>query len=212
MIETALFGIGLILAIFTWHFMWRPTILDTTRDKLFDLRDDQIRNYFVRRRLPLNHKLYRELRDLINGHLRHTESLSFFRFILMIVWVERHQDVNTTILAHIERRFRTDDAELADFIRQVREQAVTIMIEYMVESSIVAFLLSMIGMVALTIRAVLKTISQIFHGVDGVTFSALARFAVALLAVTSSLGLANRSDAQATMEEYALVTGAHGSL
>lgn len=208
MIETTLFGIGLILVIFTWHFMWRPTVLDTTRDKLFDLRDEQIRNYFVQRRLPLDHKLYRELRDLINGHLRHTESLSFFRFIFMIVWVEHHQDVNTTILERIERRFRTDDAELAAFIRQVREQAVTIMIEYMVESSIAAFLLSMIGMVVLTISAVWKAISQLFRGVDSVTFFALARFAVALLAVTSSLGLANRNDAQATMEEYALVTGA----
>lgn len=46
--ELVLSGVGIILSILTWQFMWKPTVLDAARDKLFDLRDREVRGWFVK--------------------------------------------------------------------------------------------------------------------------------------------------------------------
>ena len=113
--ETILFGIGIILIVAGWHFIWMPTVLDSARDKLFDLRDQTVRSYFVQKAIPLDNKIYQELRTLINGHLRHTESLTFFGFMSMLAWVEKNGDISSEIRKRIEKRFDSEDAELKAF-------------------------------------------------------------------------------------------------
>jgi hypothetical protein len=205
MMEMIFFGIGIILLIASWHFMWLPTMLDATRDKLFDLRDDQLRSHFVQRGIPLDNKLYCELRDLINGHLRNTESLSFFSFVYMVGWAGKRPEIHQMLLKRIDKRFRSDDKELAELASNIRKQAVTIMIEYMVLTSISAFLLTIIAMLAMLVSKFSKAVKQHFNGTEGTGYITWTRFAAALLAVTSLIGGVKSIDASASMEEYALV-------
>lgn len=203
--EILLLGIGILLIVVSWHFVWLPTVLDSTRDKLFDLRDLTVRDYFVQQGIPLDNKIYQELRTLINGHLRHTESLSFFGFMLMLVWAEKNPEINSEIRTRIEKRFDSDSVELRDFAEKTREQAALIMIQFMIESSVFAFLLALIGAAVMLVGSVWKKIIAFFPSANGVSPIALGRFALALLVVTNSIGIGSRVEARTTMEECALV-------
>lgn len=206
--ETLLFGIGIILIVAGWHFVWMPTVLDSSRDKLFDLRDQTVRGYFVQRGIPLDNKIYQELRTLINGHLRHTESLTFFGFMSMLVWAAKNDEISSEIRKRIEKRFDSEDAELRAFSEKTREQAARIMMGFMIESSVLAMFFVMVGMITMFIQLLWKKISTSFKGTNGVSTLAFGRFAVALLVAISTIGIGSRVEARTartTMEECALV-------
>ena len=205
MTETMLFGIGVLLSVATWYYMWRPTMLDSARDKLFDLRDETVRNYFLEKGLTLDHPLYKELRDLINNHLRHTHTLSFFKFIYMIAWAQQNQDSHKIMKEQIDSKFHTDNPELAALVQKVREQAVMIMIGYAVESSFLALSIITVSMIIMTIKYVWQYISQTLRGANNLRINTIFRFAVVLLAVINSIGVTNRVNPRATMEEYVFV-------
>lgn len=202
--ELTLFGIGLILMIFTWPYIWRPTVLDSARDKLFDLRDNKVRQHFLQRGLGLDHPVYVALRNLLNGHLRHTESLTFFHFTYLAGWAESHRAEEVGIRQKIDAMFATEDPDLQRLVKSVREQSSLIMIEYMVESSIVALSMAIVVAIWMAIKSVFVTLRRVLFGNGPVSGIALARLAMALLSLASSLGVMTRSNAQATMEECAL--------
>lgn len=202
--EMMLFGFALILIIFTWSYVWQPTVLDSARDKLFDLRDNVVREYFVRSGLGLEHPIYVALRNLINGHLRHTESLTLFHFGYMVFWAEVHREEDELVRGRINTMFATDDPELAKLVKNVRDQSSMIMVDYMVESSVVALVTAIIGLVWFVVRSVAVGIYKFVFGHGPASGITLARLALALLALTSSLGVMSRTSAQATMEECAL--------
>lgn len=204
MMQMTLLGIGTILMVFSWSYMWRPTVLDSARDKLFDLRDRTVRAYFIERGLGLDHPVYLALRELLNGHLRYTESLSFFRFVSLAAWTAQHMEIDKARRLGIESKFKTDDPALLELVRKVREQSTMIMIEYMVESSVVALTMALIGWVAMDAVSLVKSAKRFLFD-DGLpSGQALARLAIALLSVASVFGVMTRSNAQITMEECAL--------
>lgn len=206
--ETILLGFGIIFMVAGWHFVWMPTVLDSSRDKLFDLRDQTVRDYFVQKGIPLDNNIYQELRTLINGHLRHTESLTFFGFMSMLVWTAKNDEISSEIRERIEKRFDSGNAELKVLAEKTREQAARIMIEFMIESSILAMSLVLIGMIAILIQLMWKNISSSFKVTNGVSTFAFGRFAVALFVAISAIGGGSRVEARiarTTMEECALV-------
>lgn len=137
-IETALFGIALLVFMATWRWMARPTFLDNARDQLFDLRDDVLRPYFLQRPDGLKSQMYIELRKLINGHLRYTENASFLGFVVMIAWMSKNANAARELETMHESRFKTDDAELAEFAREIRANAAMIMLGYTITTSFFA--------------------------------------------------------------------------
>jgi hypothetical protein len=209
MMEAILLGVGIIFMVAGWHFVWMPTVLDSSRDKLFDLRDQTVRDYFVQKGIPLDNNIYQELRTLINGHLRHTESLTFFGFMSMLVWTAKNDEISSEIRERIERRFDSANVELKVLAEKTREQAARIMIEFMIESSILAMSLVLIGMIAMFIQLMWKYISSSFKATNGVSTFAFGRFAVALFVAISAIGGGSRVEARTartTMEECALVS------
>lgn len=204
MMQTTLLGIGIALVMLSWSYMWRPTVLDSARDKLFDLRDNSVRAYFIERGLGLDHHVYKGLRELLNGHLRYTESLSFFGFISIAAWTAQNFDLDKARRQEIDAKFKTDDPALESLVKKVREQSALIMIEYMIESSIVALTMAIIGWVIMDAVTFAKSAKRFLFG-DGIpSGQVLARLAVALLSVASIFGVMTRSNAQITMEECAL--------
>lgn len=128
-------GIGLLSIMLFWRFMWKPTILDRTRDSLFDLRDNVLREHFVTHNLPLDHEIYVNLRLLLNGHLRHTESLSIWKLGYLLNnksngVVERHSKM-------FEAKFETDVDHLKTLVNDIRTKAALVMFLYMIQTSLI---------------------------------------------------------------------------
>ena len=67
-------GLHVSSLILIWHFVAKRTVLDHTRDKLFDLRD-QIRADHLANGWGLENDAYKNLRKMLNAYLRYTSSV-----------------------------------------------------------------------------------------------------------------------------------------
>ena len=144
-----LFGIGVLALIVAWKYVWLPTILDYTRDKLFDLRDGFLREAFLQEKFPLDHPIYKSLRNLLNGHLKHTESLSIWEFL---AFYYSAKNLRKDLLVGVNEIFKTDDRRLNEIISRVRFQSAKIMAEYMLLTSMIAIPMLFVALVFFTLR------------------------------------------------------------
>lgn len=138
-----LFGLNLLLLVLVWKFMIRKTILDHTRDKLFDLRDE-IRDEFTRREWDMNSALYRELRDTINAYLRYTEHYSVWRFFFMESSLRKNKLLFNSLKQKIEQSYRELDTEKATFAKTIRLRSQQHMMDFSVYSSGLLLVISFI--------------------------------------------------------------------
>lgn len=134
MINTLFFGINLILIYIAWTYVLKRSILDNTRDKLFDLRDE-IRTYYIDNQISLTDTTYKSLRDSINSHLRFTEKKSLVKLVKFIYEVQKSPQLHDHINNEINKHFSTNNAELDRFIKKSREKSSIILFQYMVFSS-----------------------------------------------------------------------------
>ncbi len=204
--ESVLLGIGIIVTMLGWRYVWRPTTLDEARDRLFDLRES-VRDEFLRRGLPLDHPLHMALRSLLNGHLRHTESASFSILIAFHVAVIDQPEVRAALKEHVEKRFGCTDPQLAELAKQTREQAALIMLGYVIETSVLALALVAVGLAIVAAQRIVRAGARLFDGGHAQiwprVFSKAAILTGALLATLQPVH-ASRSEAQVVMEECAL--------
>ncbi len=138
-----LFGFNLLLLVLAWKLMIRKTILDHTRDKLFDLRDE-IRDEFIRREWDMDSALYRELRDTINAYLRYTEHYSVWRFFFMKSSLKKNKPLFNSLKQKIEQSYRELDTEKATFAKTIRLRSQQNMMEFSVYSSGLLLVISFI--------------------------------------------------------------------
>lgn len=134
MINAIFFGINVILLIVIWNSMLRKSILDHHRDQLFDLRAE-VRTYFIENDIPLDSVTYKNLRDLLNGHLRFTELMTFTKFLILEVEVRGNKELQEHLKVEMDNRMNTQDPKLKEFISQVRQKATIILKNYMINSS-----------------------------------------------------------------------------
>jgi len=124
-------ALAMLFLVAAWG-MWKRTALDTTRDRLFDLRNE-LRTWFLENGYQLNHPLYKELRDLLNSHLRFTEDI---RFVGML-WFVRTTPPNIAehMQQEIVRRFATDDPRLMEMTESFRRSSARTLQKYMMATS-----------------------------------------------------------------------------
>lgn len=207
--ELVLTGIGIILSILTWRFMWLPTVLDSARDNLFDLRDREVRGWFVKNGVSLDSPVYKALRDLLNGMLRETESMTFAHVVALLVWSMEHKDLEAERRRQIERRFETDHPELRKLVMEVREKAAWVMLGHVVESSPFALAFAVISIPIQLVMVAFHSLRTMLT--NGISWRPQYRthLAVALFGVFAFLGIVSRATAQATMEEKAFSVNCH---
>lgn len=132
--ELITLGIGGLLLLAIWHFALKKAILDDHRDQLFDLRDE-LRGVFLEKGWAMDSRLYRHLRDLINGYLRFTERYSFAEFN----WIESELKSDPVLRAAMkekfDEKFLTQDNDQQVYVRDLRARAVKVMMNYMIVSS-----------------------------------------------------------------------------
>jgi len=141
--ELTVLGVNILLLMAVWKFMLRKTILDHSRDKLFDLRAD-VRTTFIRNGWDLNSSAYMKLRDLINGHLRFTEEMGLSRTIYFTARVRENKELQAFMHERIQRVFATNDAAQRAYIEKIRRNALTVSLEYSIYSSGYFLILAMV--------------------------------------------------------------------
>jgi hypothetical protein len=132
--ELTILGINILLLIAVWKFMLRKTMLDSSRDQLFDLRDE-LRAVFVKNGWNLNSPSYRNLRDLVNGHLRFTEEMSVSRVSYIAAAIKKDKELLAYQHEKIAKIFDSSDPVQKRFIDDFRKRAVTVAMNYAVYSS-----------------------------------------------------------------------------
>lgn len=143
--EMFLTGIGLIALMATWKLMWIPSVLDTARDRLFDLRDGRLQEYFTQNSLGFDHPMYIKLRNLLNGHLRHTESVTLWEWIFAVAMLTKNAALDSHKSKEIDARFYTKDPALKGFIEEIRLLSAAIVIAYMAQTSLLVVALFLIS-------------------------------------------------------------------
>ncbi len=206
MIETTLFGIGILVLMATWRWMARPTYLDEARDQLFDLRDEQVRPFFLKHPQGLHHPQYVALRTLINGHLRYTESISLLSFVIMVVWMSRNSESARVIQIQHEAAFETTDNEVHAFCEDARRRATWIMLGYAIKTSL-------IGRVLLFFITLKRRAASCLSALKGLVLGRIPLAAVTAASVATMTGIAahmvpgvGADAAQSALEERALQT------
>ncbi len=214
MIQVTMLGVGLLLVMATWKFMLRPSMLDATRDRLFDLRES-MREHFIQTGHGLNAPAYRALRGLLNSHLRYTEEITFFGVLHQMIWLKGHQDAYRHLRADVDRQFAVSDPGLAAYIREVRAKSAGIVLDYAVKSSLAGLLLALGGFAVIFTRKAFAMVRQALNTsgrAPAAAFVQAAAWSGALLALSAQIGGVGRDVALAAMEEGALHSAAPGNI
>jgi len=205
MIETTLLGIGILAFMGMWRWMARPTYLDEARDQLFDLRDDLVRPFFLKQKAGLHHPQYIALRNLINGHLRYTESVSLLGFVVMLVWMSRNEAAARSLQVKHEAAFSTDDQEVREFGEKIRKEASWIMMGYTIKTSVIGrtllFIISTRSRVGNCWRAVKEAVSSGRLPLAAATAASVATMSGIAAHMVPTVGA---GAAQSALEERAL--------
>lgn len=187
--EQTLLGVNIVLILLIWHFMIRKTILDHSRDKLFDLRD-AVRAKYQTDGWDMKSPTYEKLRDLLNGYLRFTEDYSIWKLVCIKVEVENNSDLHVELQEKFEKTFLTVEPAQREFVRRVRSQARWAVVEFAVFSS--GFLL-FLTVAVMPFVVIFKFCNVLGRGVDAATKVAVStvhnggRFAGAMMATAARL-------------------------
>lgn len=161
--ELIVLGIAILAIMFTWNKMYLPTVLDDTRDKIFDLRDKKVKDFFLATPEGLNHPMYTTLRSLLNAHLRYTEDLTFIQFIIALAVGDKQRREFEKTGFKPKDPFATHDKKLAEFVSQTRNDALLIMFDHMTKTSPLAWLFAMLGLVFFAIAGVISLWRRLHH-------------------------------------------------
>jgi hypothetical protein len=132
--ELIFFGINVLLIMAVWHFLIRPTILDHTRDRLFDLRDE-LRATFAKNEWQMDSATYKSLRDLVNGYLRFTEEVSVFRIAYLKTAIKKNPVLEKHLHDRVNKMFESAEADQKAVVMDIRRRALDAAIDYSVFSS-----------------------------------------------------------------------------
>lgn len=132
--ELILTGIGMLLVHVMWKYMLKRTLIDTHRDRLFDLRDN-LRDTFNENNWDLNSEIYKRMRDLLNGYLRYTHRFSYSEFNYIESTIKQNKELQQAMKERFERNFQSNSEAQTEYIAQLRYDARQVMMSYMITSS-----------------------------------------------------------------------------
>lgn len=127
-------GIGLLFVLPVWRYIVKRTLLDTHRDRLFDLRDN-LRDTFHTNGWDMGSPLYKHLRDLINGYLRYTERFQYAEFRYIENGIKKDSKLQTEMKSRFEKHFSGITSEQMRYVMKLRAESRRVMMSHMVFSS-----------------------------------------------------------------------------
>jgi len=173
MTEVIVFAVAILWLMLIWIKMWQNTFLDNSRDKLFDLRQE-VRQYFVSKGIPLDNPVYVNLRMLINKQIRYLEDLTIFD---VVSFANIH---NKRLINYLERRvnklFDSDDQELNDFTKKIRQESVNVLLTHMFQTSLLLISLTLMVATIIFIGNIFKSLSISLKAFRGAFFKVADSF------------------------------------
>lgn len=127
-------GFGLLMIMPVWRYILKRSLLDTHRDKLFDLRDD-LRDTFAANAWDMSGPTYKQLRDLLNGYLRYTEKFVYSEFAYIENSIKNNPELQETMKRRFEENFNNTPEDQHEYIMNLRNEARRIMMSHMIFSS-----------------------------------------------------------------------------
>lgn len=153
--DSFLLGIELVILYIVWKYMWQKTLLDATRDSLFDLRDGA-RYWFIENGYTLDHKIYISLREIINYHLRNIEKLTTPAILTHLIRKKIDKEYDKNIGDNISSMFSTDDKKLSEYLLKIRWEAGVIVFLYGIKRSMVLSFIFFILTILVLLREALR--------------------------------------------------------
>lgn len=199
--NSLLTGVGILALLFVWKYVWQRTLLDTTRDKLFDLRDGA-REWFIDNGYSLDNSVYLALREVLNCHLRNTEGVSMISFFSYLVTKNRYGDYDKVLGERISNCFATDDEKISQYITKIRWQAGTILLVHMIKKSIFLSICALALTLLLLIRSAFICVLQAIKNKDALRTAYKMATAGALMAFFSVLSPGQSSNIR--MEKFSV--------
>lgn len=154
-----LLGVNILLVLVVWRFMVKRTVLDHTRDKLFDLRDE-VREVFLSKGWELNSPEYKKLRGLLNGHLRFIEDYSIWKVAYLNMVVEKNQHIRSEMDARFEKMFSSSIPEQLTYIHSIRRRSLMTVIDFTVVGSGLLLFLSLVIFPAVFVLQVVNVMNR----------------------------------------------------
>ncbi|MDZ7919589.1 hypothetical protein [Rhodoferax sp.] len=138
-------GINILLIMGTWHFVVKKTLLDHTRDKLFDLRDE-VRRVHLERGWSIDTDLYGNLRSMINAYLRYTENYSVWQVVALRVELSRQAQsgLREHLVTRINANFKAGTQDQQKYVADVRRRAGNALTDFAVYNSGLLLLLTIL--------------------------------------------------------------------
>ena len=152
-------GLHVLSLILIWHFVAKRTVLDHTRDKLFDLRD-QIRADHLANGWGLENDAYKNLRKMLNAYLRYTEIYSIWKIISLHRNLSKNPHLTEFVRKKINTSFATKNEKQAQYIQLVREKAFVILTEFSICYSGLLIVISMVMMPYVLLKRLISICSR----------------------------------------------------
>jgi hypothetical protein len=131
-----LLGLNILIIMGVWHFIVKKTLLDNTRDKLFDLRDE-LRRVHLEHGWAIDTATYGNLRAMINAYLRYTENYSVWQVTAVRVELQKqeHAKLRKHLVSSINANFKASNQKQAAYVADVRRRAGKALVDFSVYNS-----------------------------------------------------------------------------
>lgn len=149
----SLFFIAIIALGFAWYCL-RKSMLDTSRDYLFDLRED-VRATFIEKNWGLNCIEYKRMRDLINCAIRYAEDKTLFSVIRVNRIISRNKIASDSLKKLKKEILSSGNPEIELYLKKTFELVGNeIFVHLLFSTAPVAIMLFTIGIIHRLLRPV----------------------------------------------------------
>ena len=130
----AILSFNCLLIIAIWFCLWKPAIKSRNRAVLYEIKKET--TSFFLKNYSLEHPIYKRLIANIEGTMKALDEISFISYIAWDIEVNKNPELVDHFRKNIDRRYKTTDQQLTDFIKDVRQKCIFVGIDHMVKSSI----------------------------------------------------------------------------
>lgn len=133
----ALFFLSLLILRLAWKCL-RKSILDASRDAMFDLRES-VRAKFIEEGWGLDCIEYRRIRDLINASIRYTEDKTLFEVITTNRAISENEIVQRAVLAYKNEILSSTNPKIEKYLKSVFSDLADELLLYLFKTNIIYF-------------------------------------------------------------------------
>ena len=133
----ALFFLSLLILRLAWKCL-RKSILDDSRDAMFDLRES-VRAKFIEEGWGLGCIEYRRIRDLINASIRYTEDKTLFGVITTNRVISENEIVQRAVLEYKNEILSSTNPEIEKYLKNVFSDLADEFFFYLFKTNVIYF-------------------------------------------------------------------------